>query len=191
MRRRTCLPLTALAATGALCAGLVGTAAASRHHGPHRDAVSGSAVNGFPTPAGPGSARLTVAASSGRLGQHPRGTVSAHGTTGAPMGAFRVSGPVTCLRVEGNEAAIKYRFRHASGSAAPFKGGGVEVFIKDNGHGRRGKPADENAFDAPQTKAAFDANAKTCDDPAAAAFSPVRSGKYTVRDRDRQQPTKP
>ena len=60
------------------------------------------------------------------------------------MGAFRVSGPVTCVRVEGNEASIKYRFRHASGSAAAFKGGGVEVFIKDSGHGRHGKPADEN-----------------------------------------------
>jgi hypothetical protein len=100
------------------------------------------------------------------------------------MGAFRVSGPVTCLRVEGNEASIKYRFRHASGSAAPFKGGGVEVFIKDNGHGRHGRPADENAFTAPQVKATFNANAKTCDDPATATYSPVRSGRYTVRDRD-------
>ena len=90
-----------------------------------------------------------------------------------------------------NEASITYRFRHASGSAAPFKGGGVEVFIKDNGHGHHGKPADENAFTAPQTKAAFDANANTCDDPTTAPYSSVRSGNYTVRDRDGHQPKKP
>jgi hypothetical protein len=99
---------------------------------------------------------------------------------------------VTCLRVEGNEAAIKYRFRHASGAAAPFKGGGVEVFIKDNGHGRHGKPVDENAFGEPQTKDVFDKNATMCDNPATTAtYSPVRSGRYTVRDRDGGQRKKP
>ena len=39
------------------------------------------------------------------------------------MGEFEVQGPVTCLRVDGNKAAIKYRFKTATsvtptGSAA-------------------------------------------------------------------------
>ena len=46
---------------------------------------------------------------------------------------FEVEGPITCMRVEGNRASIKYRFRRASGPGAPPQGGGVQVYIEDNG----------------------------------------------------------
>jgi hypothetical protein len=88
--------------------------------------------------------------------------------------AFEVEGPVTCLRVEGNRAAIKYRFAKASGIAEPFKGGGVEVFIEPNA----------NASGGPQTAAEFNPAATQCDDPNMVTFSPLRSGAYTVIDRD-------
>jgi hypothetical protein len=100
------------------------------------------------------------------------------------MGAFKVAGPVTCLRVEGNKAAIKYRFNQASGSAAPFKGGGVEIFIEDNGPPRHGQPVDEVGDLPPETAAVFNASASQCDDPSLANYEKVTSGNYTVRDRD-------
>ena len=99
------------------------------------------------------------------------------------MGDFEVDGPVTCLRVEGNRAAIKYRFRRATGSAAPFEGGGVEVFVEDNGEPRRGQPVDANANQPPQPAGAFDVNAAQCDDPNTANYDTITSGNYTVRDR--------
>jgi len=169
-----------MAAALALAAAAGGSVAAtSAAGGTPQDRVFGSATNGFPTPAGPGSDRLDVRAFSGPAGENPGGFVHAVGTTGAPMGAFEVEGPVTCLRVEGNKAAIKYRFDRASGSAASFKGGGVEVFIEDNG-----KAVDANAAGQPQTAAAFAAAATQCDDPALAAYDTVDSGGYTVIDRD-------
>jgi hypothetical protein len=145
------------------------------------DLVAGSAVNGFPNPVtGPGSTRLTVeGARSGPAGENPSGFVNAVGSLGSPMTAFELEGPVTCLRVEGNKAAIKYRFVKASGIAEPFQGGGIEVFIEDNT-----PQADANASGAPQTASEFNAAATQCDDPNLASFSPVHSGGYTVADRD-------
>ena len=105
------------------------------------------------------------------------------GTSGAPGGEFEVQGPVTCLRVAGNKAAIKYRFDQASGSAAPFKGGGVEVFVEDNGKSRDGHPVDANAAGSPQAAGEFDAAATQCDDPNLAPYDTVESGDYTVKDR--------
>jgi len=147
------------------------------------DLATGSALNQFPTPAGPGFARLSVAAHSDASGANPRGNVHAKGTTGLPMGEFEVQGPVTCLRVDGNKAAIKYRFKTATGSAAPFKGGGVEVFIEDNGEPRGGQPVDANAAGPPQPAGVFDANATQCDDPNTAPYDTVTSGNYVVVDR--------
>jgi hypothetical protein len=86
---------------------------------------------------------------------------------------------VTCLRVVGNKAAIKYRFAKATGVAEPFKGGGIEVFIEDNT-----PQADANAAGEPQTAAVFNATATQCDNPNMAPFSTVREGNYTVLDRD-------
>jgi hypothetical protein len=99
------------------------------------------------------------------------------------MGEFEVQGPVTCLRVDGNRAAIKYRFDTATGSAAPFKGGGVEIFVEDNGQPRGGHPVDANASLPPQPAGVFDANATQCDDPNTATYDTVTSGNYVVVDR--------
>jgi hypothetical protein len=95
------------------------------------------------------------------------------------MTAFELEGPVTCLKVEGNKAAIKYRFAKATGVAEPFKGGGIEVFVEDNSP----RP-DANASGPAQMAAEFNAHATQCDDPSGAPFSPVREGGYTVADRD-------
>jgi hypothetical protein len=90
---------------------------------------------------------------------------------------------VTCLEVDGNRAAIKYRFRTATGSAAPFQGGGVEVFVEDNGEPRGGQPVDANAFRTPEMAVAFNAHATQCDDPNTATYDTVTSGNYTVKNR--------
>jgi hypothetical protein len=171
--------LTAVALTAGALAGGLGAAAANGASG---DVADGSAVNQFPTPAGPGFAQLDVAARSDAGGLHPRGNVHAEGTSGAPGGDFKVSGPVTCLRVDGNRAAIKYRFSQASGSAAPFKGGGVEVFVEDNGQPSEGHPVDANAFQPPEIAGVFDVSASQCDDPNTASYDTVTSGDYTVTD---------
>jgi hypothetical protein len=177
--RSAALAATTLTA-GALVAGLGAAAAGAGGAG---DLATGSALNQFPTPAGPGFARLSVAAHSDAGGLDPRGNVHARGTTGAPMGEFEVQGPVTCLRVDGNRATIKYRFSRATGSAAPFQGGGVEVFVEDNGEPRRGQSVDANAFRPPQPAGAFDSGAAQCDDPNSATYDTVTSGNYVVRDR--------
>jgi hypothetical protein len=178
MKQSRRVVVTGIAVTaGALWAGIGAVAA-----GPG-DLATGSASNQFPTPAGPGSSRLSAAAHSGPSGLDPRGNVHAKGTTGTPMGEFEVQGPVTCLRVDGNRAAIKYRFRRATGSAAPFQGGGVEVFIEDNGEPRKGQPVDATAFGPPQPAGVFDANASQCADPNTQTYDQVTSGNYEVRDR--------
>jgi hypothetical protein len=180
MKRSRRVALTAVTlSAGALACGLGLTAAANGASG---DVASGSAVNQFPTPTGPGFARLDVAAQSDASGLDPEGHVHAKGTTGVPGGEFNVEGPVTCLRVDRNRAAIKYRFSQASGSAAPFEGGGVEVFVEDNGEPRQGNPVDANAFRPPQPAVVFDLTATQCDDPNSATYDTVTSGNYTVRD---------
>jgi hypothetical protein len=181
MQRSRRVVLTAFGVTvAALAGGLGGAAAAGGGPG---DLAAGSAFNQFPTPAGPGFARLSVAAQSGPSGLDPHGNVHAKGGTGAPMGDFEVQGPVTCLRVDRNRAAIKYRFNHATGSAAPFEGGGVEVFVEDNGEPRAGQPVDANASRLPEFPGEFDLTAAQCDDPNFAPYDTVISGNYTVRDR--------
>src|SRR4051794_6056491 len=50
-----------------------------------------------------------------------------------PNGAFQVEGPVTCLKVVGNRATVKYRFATTSGPGAPPPGWGVQVFVEDSG----------------------------------------------------------
>jgi hypothetical protein len=166
-------------ALAAAAGGVVASSAAAA--GTPGDLVAGSAVNGFPNPvSGPGSTRLTVeGARSGPAGENPSGFVNDVGSFGSPMTAFELEGPVTCLKVEGNKAAIKYRFAKATGVAEGFRGGGIEVFIEDNS-----PQPDANASGAPQMAAAFNEHATQCDDPSGAPFSPVREGGYTVADRD-------
>ena len=144
---------------------------------PAKDRVEGSATNQYPTPAGLGSSRLTIRARTDASGL-ASGTATGEGTpTGTPEAAFRVSGVVTCVRVSGNRASIKYRFDEASGSAAALQGGGIEVYVEDN----RGHTADANAFDPPQPPGAFNAAATQCDDPNTATYDTVESGGYKVR----------
>jgi hypothetical protein len=173
--------ILAIAIAGAAVGG--GAAAEGASAGGPGDLAAGSALNHFPTPLGPGFARLNVAAHSDGSGLNPSGHVEADGTTGVSMGQFHVGGPVTCLRVDGKKAAIKYRFDQATGSAAPFKGGGVEVFIEDNGQPRNGHSVDANANNPPQPAGVFQTTESQCDDPNAASYSTVISGNYTVRDR--------
>jgi hypothetical protein len=161
-----------------------GAAAEGASPGGPGDLAVGSALNHFPTPFGPGFARLNVAAHSDALGLNPRGHVESHGTSGGSMGEFHVAGPVTCLRVDGKKAAIKYRFDHATGSAAPFQGGGIEVFVEDNGPPRDGQAVDANGFSPPQPAGVFQLNESQCDDPNTATYNTVISGNYTVRDGD-------
>jgi hypothetical protein len=110
-----------------------------------------------------------------------------------PGGDFQVEGPVTCLRVEpkpalegpGWRASIKYRFHRTSGSAAPQEGGGVEVFIEDNGHAVHGQPVDKNGTGPPLDPASFElTDPSQCDDPnlAGQPYNPVDRGDYTLRD---------
>jgi hypothetical protein len=149
-----------------------------------QDRVRGSAVNEFPTPVGPGAARVTARVSSGSAGERPRGVVEASGDAdGTDATSFFVRGEVTCLRVDGRRAAIKYRFRRAEGTAEPFKGGGVQIFIEDRGRPRDDQPVDATANDPPQTAEVFGTNATRCDDPALRTYDQVTSGDYTVHNR--------
>jgi hypothetical protein len=102
---------------------------------------------------------------------------------GTDATSFFVRGEVTCVKVSGTRAAIKYRFRRAEGSAEPFRDGGVQIFIEDNGEPSDGQPVDATANDPPQTAEAFSTNAHECDDPNLKTYDGVTSGDYTVRDR--------
>jgi hypothetical protein len=174
--------LTALA----LSVGVISPTVAANavQEGAGKDSVRGAAVNGFPTPAGPGSARVTARVSSGPGGEQPAGFVEATGNAeGTDATSFFVRGEVTCLKVSGRRAAIKYRFRRAEGTAAQFKGGGVQIFIEDNGEPRNGQSVDATANDPPQPAELFNANAAQCDDPAARTYDQVTSGDYSISDR--------
>jgi hypothetical protein len=177
--------LTALALCVGIAGAILGPAAANGdEEGRGRDSVRGSALNEFPTAVGPGSARVTARVSSGPAGERPSGFVQATGNAdGTDATSFFVRGEVTCLRVSGGRAAIKYRFRRAEGIAEPFKGGGVQIFIEDNGEPRNGQPLDATANDPPQPAGVFDTNAAICDDPDTRTYDHVTSGDYTVRDR--------
>jgi hypothetical protein len=147
-----------------------------------RDEVSGSASQTDLNVVGTGT--LTVNTFSDPLGRNPGGVVHGSGDADGPgpMEPFDVQGKVTCLRVVGKYASIKYRFDQAAGSLADFRGGGVEVFIQDNGEPRNGKPVDANSTDLPQDKDTFPAGASQCDDPRLRPYNKVESGDYVVRD---------
>jgi hypothetical protein len=182
--------LTALTLSVGIAGATLGAGAANAvHDDGHeesggKDSVRGAAVNDFPTPAGPGSAHVVVRVSSGPGGERPAGSVEAAGNAdGTDATSFFVRGEVTCLRVSGRRAAIKYRFQRAEGTAAPFKGGGVQIFIEDNGDPADNQAVDATANDPPQTAEVFDANAVQCDDPDTRTYDQVESGDYTISDR--------
>jgi hypothetical protein len=114
-------------------------------------------------------------------GEGPLAKGTVHGT-GVYVDYFEVDGPITCMRVEGNLASIKYRFKRASGPGAPPQGGGVQVYIEDNGKPVNGQPVDRVATEPPQPPGVFDAAAAVCTDPRLnPAWTPVESGDYVVR----------
>jgi hypothetical protein len=132
-----------------------------------------------------GEARLSVSAHSGALGENPSGDVRAQGDPdgAGPNEPFKLEGEVTCLRVSGNRAAIKYRFKHAEGSAEPFQGGGVQIFLEDNGDPSEGVAVDRSTFDPPQGSPFFDLDASRCDDPnTRAGYDQIESGNFEVED---------
>jgi hypothetical protein len=87
------------------------------------------------------------------------------------------------MRVEGNRASIKYRFRRASGPGAPPQDGGVQVYVEDNGRPHGGQSVDRVATEPPQPPGVFDAAAGVCTDPTLnPAWTPLESGDFVVRD---------
>jgi hypothetical protein len=108
-------------------------------------------------------------------------------TKGDPDGAgpippFTAEGPITCLRVDGRRAALKWRFRRATGSVASFRGGGIQTYVQDDGRARRRQAVDHAALDPPQLPVTFNARARECDDPDARVYERLRVGDVTVRD---------
>jgi len=174
-----------IALSVALALALTGPAAAKK--GPERDSVSGSAHNML-AEVSPYPADLELVA-RGLDSDLPtlaglfttdslRG--SAIGAGELPNGAFEVQGPVTCLKVVGNRATVKYRFERTSGPGAPPPGWGVQVFVEDSGDP---SVPDANATDAPLPPELFDPQADQCELPRG-PFNPVDSGDYAVRDGD-------
>lgn len=104
----------------------------------------------------------------------------AYGAGELPNGAFKVEGPVTCLKVVGNRATVKYRFATTSGPGAPPPGWGVQVFVEDSGDA---SVPDANATDAPLPPELFEPQAGQCELPRG-PYNPVDSGDYVVRDGD-------
>ncbi len=90
---------------------------------------------------------------------------------------FRQQGEVTCLKVVGNQASIKYRFDRASGGTATFEGGGIEVFVED-----KGPKGDRATFGPPQPPGIFQTDESRCDDPnMTLTYQPLDSGNFVVR----------
>ena len=164
---------------------LPGSFAASSHSqgdGP-RDFAVGSGSNQFLFAIG--EARLSVSAPQGPPGTRATGHVRAKGDPdgSGPLEPFKLEGEVTCLEVRGNRAAVKYRFKHAEGSAEPFEGGGVEIFLEDNGEPRRGVAVDRTSFDPPQPAGVFQPTESQCDDPSSrAGYDRIESGNFVVHD---------
>jgi hypothetical protein len=154
-------------------------AAAVASHGGNaggpRDFTTGSAGNETPFPS-----HIEFAAYDDPVTGHfrARGDLDGDG----PMEPFAFEGEITCVRVEGNRASLKYRFKHAEGSGAIFERGGVEVFIEDNGEPSDGESVDRSTFRFPESAATFNATATFCEDPDLALYDPIESGNLTVHD---------
>jgi hypothetical protein len=144
--------------------------------GPGHDFANGGGSNGF--------FQIAFEARSGPEGEDPKGSVSARSRPngGFPV-PFRFGGEVTCLRVDGNRASIKYRFDHADNPL--LVGGGIQIFVEDNGQPKNGQTVDRSAFRAPLTEPVFEAADPTfCEDPNAAAYTPGETGNFVVHDGD-------
>ena len=146
----------------------------SEQPGPNHDFAAGGGSNGF--------FQIGLSAQSGPAGENPRGYVSARSRPdgGFPV-PFRFGGEVTCLRVEGNRASIKYRFDHADNPL--IVDGGIQIYVEDNGEPENGQSVDRTAFEPPLNQAAFEASQPSvCGDPDLAAYTPGESGNVVVHD---------
>lgn len=173
---------TALATAGCLLVGVTSAHAAAGH-----DQVTGS---GKVDEGGAFRTQLSLSAHSAADGTGPRGHAESRTLTGGtplPTGnpdldaalGMRSSfgGAVTCLRVSGNTAVVKYRFDRADPAA--LRGGGIEVFITDGGVGRN----DTVGFLPPQDAATFQASDPSRCDPFVGSPLQVRTGNYKIIDR--------
>jgi hypothetical protein len=149
-----------------------------------RDFVFGAGSNEFALGA-VGEASFALSATSDPFGTRPGGYVASKGDPDGIglLEPFTAKGEVTCLRVAGNRASIKWRLEQATGSAARFKGGGVQSFLEDNGEPRSGQPVDRAATDPPQPAEAFEPTADQCDDPNSRPnYDRLERGDVTVHD---------
>ncbi len=83
----------------------------------------------------------------------------------------------------GNRASIKYRFDQADPDT--LLGGGIEIFIEDNGQPSAAESTDRAAFGAPMTQELFElSDPAACDDPnlVLALYRPVQHGNFVVND---------
>jgi hypothetical protein len=136
----------------------------------------GAGQNAFVGTGGP--VHLMVSAHG--TGPDVTGYVESRGDLG--IGEFRQGGAVTCQRVAGNRAAIKYRVDSAQGPGAPPLGTVIEVFVEDNGPPGSGVP-DANATREPEFPPLGELDAGNCDDPTTQPeWNPIDSGNYTVSD---------
>jgi hypothetical protein len=126
--------------------------------------------------------QLGVSAHSGPSGEDPGGFVSARSRPNGGFPApFRFGGHVTCLKVDGNRASIKYRFDHDADPT--MKDGGIQIFVEDNGPPQNGHNVDRTSFQAPLNQQEFEATQPSlCLDPNLAAYTPSETGNIVVRD---------
>jgi hypothetical protein len=137
-----------------------------------RPQVTGSATNTFE---GAGVNSLTIRAFADPLAGWAHGDGDFDGA--GPLQPFGFTGRVTCVRIIGNHASVKYAFDESTGSGSGFAGGGVEVYVEDNG-----RTGDADATDPPQPAGIFQLTASQCDDPTGRPdYNPVDSGDFTVR----------
>jgi hypothetical protein len=172
----------AVAATTVALAALAPAASANGNGG--RDFAVGAGDNEFALGA-VGQAGFTVSAHSDPGGTRPSGYVTSRGDPDGigPLEPFTAQGKVTCLRVDGNRASVKWRIERATGSAKPFEGGGIQSFLEDNGPPRGGRPRDRAAIDPPQPAASFNPGADACDDPnSRVTYETLNRGNVTVHD---------
>jgi hypothetical protein len=137
------------------------------------DYAVGGGTNGF--------FQIGVSAHSGPSGEDPSGFVAARSRPngGFPV-PFRFGGHVTCLLVDGNLASIKYRFDHSEDPS--MEGGGIQIYIDDEGEPQDGHTSDKTAFLPPETPAQFALDGDVCLPPQGAAYMQGESGNFVVHD---------
>jgi hypothetical protein len=122
-----------------------------------------------------------------QLGEDPTGHEVAKGDLDGPLGPlepFMFEGPVTCLTVVGNHASFFYEFKHAE--PQHFEGGGIQVYVEDNGPPANGQSVDGFSFDPPIPGPGPGLppieGPTVCPPPPLAGYLQMASGNLIVRD---------